>query len=455
MIIVPKVSIILPIYNEEVYLEQCLNSICNQTLRDIEIICVDDGSTDHSLDILKEYAQKDSRIRVFRQENQFAGVARNNGMRYANGQYLLFLDSDDFFELDMIEKLYNRAEKDNLDIVLCRYNFFDNAEGKIVEKDFTYDNSFLCEKDVFEGTDLKHSAIFQLTNGWAWDKLFRAEFVREQRYHFSEFRSSEDGFFVYMLFAKAKKIGYLDERLIHQRINNKVSLSNTLDKNWINGFRMLNLIKEEMERCGIYSLYQSSFFTFVLSFVKWYMGAMNTTEAVKKSYSYIKQELEPEYKIMKYPREKILHPNLMEWYEKVNKYSLEEYLFLELKNRDKIIQEYAKNHNQLVKERKWVFPYKVIEKDKIVVLYGAGEIGKCYYEQLNGSGYCRKLIWIDSRYEKFINTELDVQNPDEVLEEELDYIIVAIKNEKVQIEIEKNLEEKGIATEKVRFYGKM
>ena len=95
----PKVSVIIPVYNVEDYLRQCLDSVINQTLKDIEIICVDDGSTDNSLQIFREYEQKDSRVKVLTQKNQYAGVARNTGMNIARGHYYVFLDSDDFLKM--------------------------------------------------------------------------------------------------------------------------------------------------------------------------------------------------------------------------------------------------------------------------------------------------------------------------------------------------------------------
>ena len=116
-----KVSVILPVYNEEKYLPQCLDSICGQTLREIEIICVDDGSTDSSPQILEGYAKKDARVKLIRQENQFAGVARNKGMSYATGKYLSFLDADDYYAPEMLEKMAEEAEKNKADIVICRY----------------------------------------------------------------------------------------------------------------------------------------------------------------------------------------------------------------------------------------------------------------------------------------------------------------------------------------------
>ena len=115
----PKVSVIIPVYNVEKYLHECLDSLLNQTLKDIEIIAVDDGSTDSSLKILKDYAKKDKRLKVLTQENKGAGAARNLGMKHATGSYLSILDSDDYFDHSMLELLYKKAEKTKAkDVVL-------------------------------------------------------------------------------------------------------------------------------------------------------------------------------------------------------------------------------------------------------------------------------------------------------------------------------------------------
>ena len=112
-----KISIIVPVYNTEPYLEQCLDSIINQTLEDIEIICVNDGSTDNSLSILEEYASKDNRIRIINQENKGQGFARNNGLKNVNGEYVLFVDSDDWIELNTCEALYKKVNELDLDML--------------------------------------------------------------------------------------------------------------------------------------------------------------------------------------------------------------------------------------------------------------------------------------------------------------------------------------------------
>ena len=111
-----KVSVIITIYNGEVYLRQCLDSVCSQTLKDIEIICVDDGSTDSSWDILESYRAKDNRFKLYRQQNLYAGTARNNGKAHAEGKYLVFWDCDDFFDPEALEILFNLSEETDSDI---------------------------------------------------------------------------------------------------------------------------------------------------------------------------------------------------------------------------------------------------------------------------------------------------------------------------------------------------
>ena len=113
------------------FLEQCLDSILGQTLEEIEIICVDDGSADESGDILEEYRKRDSRVAVYHQKNQYAGVARNLGLRYAKGKYVIFWDSDDFFEKEALELLYKKAEEDQADICICGARKYNQETGMV------------------------------------------------------------------------------------------------------------------------------------------------------------------------------------------------------------------------------------------------------------------------------------------------------------------------------------
>lgn len=126
----PKVSVVVPFYNTEKYLEKCLDSLVNQTLKELEIILVNDGSTDSSLEIAKNYQQKDSRIKIVEQEHLKQGAARNSGMKVAAGEYIGFVDSDDWVDLDYFEKLYNTAKQYNADIALATNVRIGNGKTK-------------------------------------------------------------------------------------------------------------------------------------------------------------------------------------------------------------------------------------------------------------------------------------------------------------------------------------
>lgn len=326
-----KVSIIVPVYNEEQYLERCLDSICGQTWKETEIICVDDGSTDSSPKILHTYAQKDSRIKIITQENKFAGTARNLGMKQAYGKYLSFLDADDYYEPDMIEKMVQKAEKNHSDIVICRYAQC-SEEGEIVQNEWGFEDLFFKDegqKEAFAGADLNCGGIFQIAKGWAWDKLFRTEFVRNCGYEFPEFRSSEDGFFVYMLMARAEKISYMNDILAVHRVNIHSSLSNTKEKNWPNGFKMWSMIAEELKKVNLYQMYEQSFINELVYFLYWYLESMQSFEVFRDCYQYIRTAVEPEFEVLSYGKEFFFQEEVFEWYKKVRKLSLAEYLFEE------------------------------------------------------------------------------------------------------------------------------
>lgn len=141
-----KVSVIIPIYNSEKYLEEALKSIINQTLFDIEIICIDDGSTDKSRQILNYYATNDTRIVILSQENSGQGVARNEGIKIAKGKYIYFFDSDDILEENALELLYDEAEKDNLDVLYFNgRSFFENTE---LESDFKHYEKYYTRENM-------------------------------------------------------------------------------------------------------------------------------------------------------------------------------------------------------------------------------------------------------------------------------------------------------------------
>jgi len=437
-----KVSVILPVYNEELYLQQCLDSICGQTLKDIEIICVDDGSTDNSLNILQDYAARDERITVLTQENRYAGAARNYGMRNAEGEYLLFLDSDDYFELDMLEKLYEKAERDQLDIAICRYDSYDDSSYQIVPWNFSGRDSFLPEDtEVFDGKGLKNAGIFQVTVGWAWDKLLRRDFVQKCGYLFSEFRSSEDGFFVYMLMARAKRIGMLPERMVHHRINNINSLSNTKESDWENGFRMLEMIAEELAKQGLKHTFEKSFASFAIEFQEWYLRSMREKTAFYNCYRCIKDEMEPRFQFAQLQGDFLCGESSLKRYCQIINMEPWEFLFMRLEEQQDALKRAGR--------KDWVFPYEHLPQGCRLVLYGAGTIGQAYQRQLLHTGYCSEVYFIDKNHERLREQGFHVESPKILNCLEFDWILISVYDKKAQKEISQWLQSLGIDKEKI------
>ena len=217
----PKVSVIIPVYNAEKYLRQCLDSVINQTIADIEIICVNDGATDKSSEILSEYESKDSRIRVFSQTNQGQSVARNVGIREATGVYVMFLDSDDELKLNATEYAYSKASA--LDLDLFCFDAESIFETKQLEKEKQIYKTYYCR-----GTD--YTDIYtgpELFTKWVKKSLYRAspvlqlikrDFLIQSKIIFPTGIIHEDNLFTTELFLKATRVSHRNEKLYIRRV---------------------------------------------------------------------------------------------------------------------------------------------------------------------------------------------------------------------------------------------
>lgn len=209
-----KVSIVIPVYNVDKYLHKCLDCIANQSLKEIEVICVNDGSTDMSLSILENYAKKDKRFIVFNQQNQGAGQSRNNGLNYATGEYLLFMDADDWIDKRFCEELYNAAKAGKADIVETTksYNFYTNGHQELFNKRKMI--GFVANGNYFR-------------RDVVWDKLFRADFVRKNNILFSNGLCHNDAFFTLQSLYYSNKIVKVDTAIYYHNKGNENSIRHT------------------------------------------------------------------------------------------------------------------------------------------------------------------------------------------------------------------------------------
>lgn len=201
-----KVSVVLPVYNVASYLPKCLESLQNQSLEDIEIICVNDGSQDNSLEVLQKYAAADSRIKVIDQPNAGPGVARNNGIKAARGEYVGFVDPDDWADKDMFAKMYQTAVENNADIVECGVMTHNEKTGKTKTKQGF---ASVISGKAFNAEEYPEYVFEGITSGW--NKLCRRTFLIENEIYFSDGRAAEDHYFTIAARLKAKTAVSLPE----------------------------------------------------------------------------------------------------------------------------------------------------------------------------------------------------------------------------------------------------
>ena len=285
-----KVSVIIPVYNVEKYLRQNLESVANQTLKDIEIICVDDGSTDSSFEIVKEFAEKDSRFIAVSQKNGGAGAARNNGLRRAKGKYLSFLDSDDFFDEKMLEEAYNKAEATQADFVVFQSDQYYEETKEFKDVSWTLRYAEIPPYEPFGRRSMTDN-VFKVFVGWAWDKLYNREFVLKNNLWFQEQRTSNDMLFVFSAVAIAKRIACVEKGkvLAHQRRNNKDSLSNTREKSWDCFYHALTALKQRLVDERIYKELEKDYINYALHFSLWNLNTL-AEPTYSKLYDKLKNE---------------------------------------------------------------------------------------------------------------------------------------------------------------------
>lgn len=231
---IPKVSVVVPCYNVEKYLNQCIDSIVNQTLKEIEIICVNDGSTDSTLSILRDYEQKDPRVKIIDKVNTGYGNSMNCGFDMANGEYIGIVESDDFIDSDMFEKLYACAKENELDVVKSGFYFYWSKDGEknvafpiasniMASRTFCPTTDFKSKREMVEFFNIKPSI---------WSAIYRKDFIRENNIRFNETpgASYQDASFNFMVWVSAKKVRLLKECYLHYRQDNEASSINSPGK---------------------------------------------------------------------------------------------------------------------------------------------------------------------------------------------------------------------------------
>ena len=236
----PKVSIIVPVYNVEKYIERCLDSLVNQTLKDIEIIIVNDGSTDGSKEIIQKYLNKYKNIVYLEKENGGLSSARNYGIPYAKGEYIGFVDSDDYVEITMYEKMYNKAIEEKSDMVEC---------------DFIWEYPNKKREDIGKIYSDKKEAIVE-ARVVAWNKIIKKDIIEKTKITFPEGLRYEDIEFFYKIVPYLDKISFVKETLVHY-VQRESSIANTQNERTGEIFKVWENVLDYYIENNIFNEYRS------------------------------------------------------------------------------------------------------------------------------------------------------------------------------------------------------
>ena len=238
----PLISVIVPVYKVEQYLARCLESICGQTYRNLEIICVDDGSPDKSIDILNEFAARDSRIQIIRQANAGVSAARNRGLEIANGDWITFVDSDDWIETDTFEVCTAHAS-DNIDMIV--YGVSIDLVTDIPNEELA--NLKEYGRIKFSGIKSLSDEVISKTNIYLCNKFFRRALIREYKLKFPEGRWYEDASFVYRFFLLAQNGYFIDNRHMYHYVQRDGSIMQATRRGSHRAIEHLDVIRDILD----------------------------------------------------------------------------------------------------------------------------------------------------------------------------------------------------------------
>ena len=382
------VSIVIPVYNASKYLGNTLDSVCGQSYPDLEILCVNDGSTDDSLSILESYAARDSRIKIFTKPNEGKGAAsaRNLGLFHATGTYVMFLDSDDFFETSMIEEMVAQAEESALDLVVCSADRFDDKLGRVtgeykhIELKDAPDEPFFSWKDCAEH-------IFQICDLIAWNKLYRRSMLIDNDLKFEPIPISDDQFIPALSMIYAKRIGVIDKPFIHYRFNTGSSQVDSQPKHPEAAYSATFSIVERLRSLGVYGQVKKSYLNMAIRLMREYFDKMTSVDTLRFLYDKYTTEVFPGLDAEGLDKGFFYDLRIGDWYELITTHSLEEVLFITCRS-------YGAAWTTAI--LRFQVPYDRFPKGGKVVLVGKGLIGRYWYAQLLLSDYCEVVVWVDN-----------------------------------------------------------
>ena len=403
-----KISVIVPVYNVEKYLRECLDSITAQNYDNYEVICVNDGSTDKSLEILDEYALKYEYIRVVSKDNGGLSSARNCGIEKATGDYLYFLDSDDMLaDENVLSDMAYYVQKDDLDILYMDGRSFYESE-ELNKKSPGYEKAYtsVCDYGIYE-TGLELFAVFAKHHDFrvqACMQCIKKEFIDRYSLRYLEGIIYEDNLFFFKSIISADKVRHIKRVVMHRRVREGSIMQSPMNINslrsllyiYIDCINILDIYNEQ------YDKYQEEIRTYIEQFKK----------QLRSMYFYKLEQAE---------RNKIVH------------LTLKERMIL----------------NSIIKEVDYIFPHHMIKEENDIAIDGAGDVGTEYYYQAAKSGRYGSIYVVDKKGEEASTQYMKVIEPKKLVDIRVDNIIIAIKSENIAMEVKEELLLLGVDKDKI------
>lgn len=325
-----EISVIIPTYNVEKYIDQCLDSLQLQTFDNFEVLCVDDGSDDQTRERIREYGKVDSRIRLIEMPHcGLAGVMRNEGIRQAKGDYCLFLDGDDFFEPEMLEHSLRKVREDDADICMFDARMYYEATKTYKKSNVILKTEYIPEQIPFEGKFFPY--IFNIGTGCPWTKLIKKSLIDENHIEFMALPRFNDVYFVFLTLALAKRVTILQEVLVNYRqIPTSLQANNT--KTPWDWYDSLKTLREKLLELGIYSEVENSFRNLAFGVSIYNLCSLKSGESFCQVYERMKKEFFEEFDLADFKEEDCYSYNSKKYeiYRNMMQCTAGEYLFLEV-----------------------------------------------------------------------------------------------------------------------------
>lgn len=386
---VPLVSLVIPVYNAAPYLGQCLDSVVGQTWENLDIVCVNDGSTDGSLSILEEYAARDGRIRVFSKENDGNGgaaSARNFGLSEAWGEYVQFVDSDDFFEADMVESLVTKAVGTGAEVVICRGQGYDNGSSRVTGPLPHPDLVYAPGKLAFSWRDCPEY-ICEIADFYAWNKLFKRKLLTDHGLRFTPIPISDDQDISMVAPVVAGKVAVIDRALINYRTGTGTSQCDSRTEHPEAAYAGAYSVVGRFKALGVWEEVKQSYLNVAIRLMREYFDIMTEYGKAKFLYDRYRNKIFPLLGAENLPEGYFHDRRVGDWHKMITTKPLGEIFFDAAR---------AGGGRMTTAPLRFQAPYSEIKRGSRIVLVGKGLAGRHWHAQLLLSGHCQVIHWADT-----------------------------------------------------------